>query len=108
MWLAPQQFVVIPVHQEKHLEYANQVRQALEDLGMRVKVDDRNEKLGYRVRSAQVDKIPYQLVVGDRDVENGTVTIRKSGSKEAVTLNLDEALRNFKQEADEKWLFNAQ
>lgn len=108
LWLAPQQFVVIPVHQEKHLEYANQVRQALEDLGMRVKVDDRNEKLGYRVRSAQVDKIPYQLVVGDRDVENGTVTIRKSGSKEAVTLNLDEALRNFKQEADEKWLFNAQ
>lgn len=106
LWLAPQQFVIIPVHQEKHLAYANEIKDAMEAMGMRVKVDDRNEKLGYRVRAAQVEKIPYQLVVGDKDMENQTVTIRKSGSKESVTLKKEEALNNFKKEIDEKWLFN--
>lgn len=105
LWLAPRQFVVIPVHQEKHLDYANQTAQALRDLGMRVDVDDRNEKLGYRIREAQMKKIPYQLVVGDRDIENGTVTVRKSGSKEAVTMPLEEALSKFKKEVDDKCLF---
>lgn len=105
LWLSPQQFVVIPVHQEKHVEFATKVAQALEDLGMRVKVDDRNEKLGYRVREAQVNKVPYQLVVGDRDIENGTVTVRKSGSKQATTMPLEEALAKFKKEVDDKCLF---
>ncbi|MDE5758965.1 MAG: threonine--tRNA ligase, partial [Allobaculum sp.] len=77
----------------------------LEALGMRVQVDDRNEKLGYRVREAQVKKVPYQLVVGDRDIENGTVTVRKSGSKQAITMALDEALAKFKKEVDDKCLF---
>ncbi|MCF0246146.1 MAG: threonine--tRNA ligase, partial [Ileibacterium sp.] len=82
--------------------------EALEAKGLRVHVDDRNEKLGYRVREAQVSKIPYQLVVGDRDVENGTVTIRKSGSKDSTTVPLQEAVDRFEKEVAEKWLFDQQ
>lgn len=108
LWLAPRQFVVIPVHQEKHLEYAKEVADALESMGMRVQVDDRNEKLGYRIREAQMKKIPYQIVVGDRDMENGTVTVRKSGSKDAVTLPKEEAYEQFRKEVDDKCLFSAQ
>lgn len=108
LWLAPRQFVVIPVHQEKHLEYAKEVAEALEAMGMRVQVDDRNEKLGYRIREAQMKKIPYQIVVGDRDMENGTVTVRKSGSKDAVTLPKEEAYEQFRKEVDDKCLFSAQ
>lgn len=105
LWLAPKQFVVIPVHQEKHAEYAHKVAKDLQDLNMRVNVDDRNEKLGYRIREAQMQKIPYQLVVGDRDIENGTVTVRKSGSEKAITMPLAEALQQFKNEVENKCLF---
>lgn len=105
LWLAPRQIVIIPVHQEKHLEYANKVASALEEMGMRVNVDDRNEKLGYRIREAQMKKIPYQIVVGDHDIENGTVNVRKSGSKDAITMPLGEALAKFKKEVDDKCLF---
>ena len=105
LWLAPRQFVVIPVHQQKHLDYAKQVQEALEEAGMRVQVDDRNEKLGYRVREAQLAKVPYQIVVGDGEQEAGTVTIRKSGSRASETMPLEEAMKRFTQEVDEKWLF---
>ena len=106
LWLAPQQFVVIPVHQEKHLDYAKKVVEALKAQGMRVQLDDRNEKLGYRVREAQMKKVPYQIVVGDGEMENETVTIRKSGSKESTTVALQEALEKFAKEVEEKCLFN--
>lgn len=104
LWLAPRQFVVIPVHQEKHLEYAQKVVKALQDAGMRVELDDRNEKLGYRVREAQMSKVPYQIVVGDGEVENETVTIRQSGKKESKTMALNEALERFVKEVEEKCL----
>lgn len=106
LWLAPQQFVVIPVHQEKHLDYAKKVVEALQAQGMRVQLDDRNEKLGYRVREAQMKKVPYQIVVGDGEMENETVTIRKSGSKESTTVALQEALEKFTKEVEDKCLFN--
>lgn len=104
LWLAPRQFVVIPVHQEKHLEYAQKVVKALQDAGMRVELDDRNEKLGYRVREAQMSKVPYQIVVGDGEAENETVTIRQSGKKESKTMALNEALEKFVKEVEEKCL----
>lgn len=104
LWLAPRQFVVIPVHQEKHLEYAQKVVKALQDDGMRVELDDRNEKLGYRVREAQMSKVPYQIVVGDGEAENETVTIRQSGKKESKTMALNEALEKFVKEVEEKCL----
>ncbi|MDD7281903.1 threonine--tRNA ligase [Floccifex sp.] len=105
LWLAPVQFDVIPVHVEKHLAYANEVVGLLKEAGMRVQLDDRNEKLGYRVREAQIKKIPYELVVGEKDMENRTVTIRKSGSKEQVTVDLMEAVNNFKEEVATKALW---
>lgn len=105
LWLAPQQFVIIPVHHEKHLAYANEVRDTLEKAGMRVKVDARNEKLGYRVREAQIQKIPYQIVVGQGESENATVTIRQNGKKDSVTMPLDEAVERFKNEVETKCLF---
>ena len=104
LWLAPRQFVVIPVHQEKHLEYAQKVVKVLQDAGMRVELDDRNEKLGYRVREAQMSKVPYQIVVGDGEAENETVTIRQSGKKESKTMALNEALEKFVKEVEEKCL----
>ena len=105
LWLSPVQFDVIPVHVEKHLDYAKEIVSLLEKAGMRVQLDDRNEKLGYRVREAQIKKIPYQIVVGEKDMENHTVTIRKSGSKEQMTLDVDQAVENFKLEVETKELF---
>ena len=105
LWLSPVQFDVIPVHVEKHLDYAKEIVSLLEKAGMRVQLDTRNEKLGYRVREAQIKKIPYQIVVGEKDMENHTVTIRKSGSKEQMTLDVDQAVENFKLEVETKALF---
>lgn len=104
LWLAPRQFVVIPVHQEKHHAYAEKVVSLLKEAGMRVELDDRNEKLEYRVREAQMSKVPYQIVVGDGEQENHTITIRQGGKKESITLSLNEAVAKFKKEVEDKCL----
>ncbi len=75
LWLAPVQAVVIPVS-EKQQAYAREVGEALRAQGVRVHVDDRNEKLGYRIREAQVQKVPYMLVVGDKEIESKNVSVR--------------------------------
>ena len=75
LWLAPVQVKVIPVS-ERHLEYAGQIRDQLHAAGLRCEVDDRSEKMGYKIREAQMMKIPYMLVVGDKEIENGTVAVR--------------------------------
>jgi threonyl-tRNA synthetase len=75
LWLAPTQAVVIPVT-EKHHAYAFEVAEALRAQGVRVHVDDRSEKLGYKIREGQVQKVPYMLVVGDKEVEARTVSVR--------------------------------
>ena len=87
-WLAPVQVMVIPIS-EKHLEYAAKVKDALDKAGIRVEVDERNEKMGYKIREAQLQKIPYMFVVGDKEAENETVSLRsrKEGDKGAVGLN---------------------
>ena len=74
-WLAPVQARVLPIS-EKHIEYARVVHERLRAARIRVELDDRNEKLGYRVRDAQVRKVPYMLVVGEREREAGTVSLR--------------------------------
>lgn len=76
LWLAPVQAVVLPIS-EKFEDYARTVEQALEAAGMRVELDARNEKLGYRIREAQVKQIPYMVVIGGREAEDGTVTVRR-------------------------------
>lgn len=90
LWLAPTQVKVIPVKNEYHLDYAQEVYQLLEEKGIRVELDDRQEKLGYRIREAQMKKIPYQLVLGDKEKEERTVTYRQYGEQKQTTVSLDE------------------
>lgn len=88
-WLAPVQAKILPIT-DKHMDYAFQLKKKLFDLGLRVEVDDRNEKVGYKMREAQVKKIPYMLVVGDQEMADGTVNMRRHGEKETATMTVDE------------------
>lgn len=88
-WLAPIQATIIPVSVEAHSEYAYEVKERLQAQGLRVEVDDRNEKMGYKIRASQTQKIPYQLVVGDKEVEEATVNVRRYGSKETSVEDLN-------------------
>ena len=89
-WLAPVQVKIIPVNNEFHLDYAKSVFKKLEDLGIRCEIDDRDEKLGYKMREAQMKKIPYQLVLGDKEVEGVSVNARKYGEQAQNAYALDE------------------
>ena len=89
LWLAPTQVKVIPVKNEYHLDYAKEVYQLLEAKGIRVELDDREEKLGYRIREAQMKKIPYQLVLGNNERDERTVTYRQYGEQKQTTVSLD-------------------
>lgn len=102
LWLSPKQVVVVPVHHERHVEYANRVNEALTANGFRSSVDARNEKLGYRIREAQLHKIPVEIVVGDGEAEAETVTIRRAQSKESVTVSLAKCIAMLQQEVEEK------
>ena len=104
VWLAPQQVSVVPVHHEKHLGYANEVHEKLCALGFRSKLDARNEKLGYRIREAQLSKIPYQLVIGDGEIENRSVTLRRAQSRESITMSLDDFIAMMEKAVKEKKL----
>lgn len=88
-WLAPVQVQIIPVS-DAHLEYAKQVQAALQREKVRVEIDSRDEKLGYKIREAQIQKIPFMLVVGDKEVESNTVNIRKYGEKQSESKPIDE------------------
>lgn len=88
-WLAPIQATIIPVSVDAHSDYAFEIKRRLQEKGLRVEVDDRNEKMGYKIRASQTQKIPYQIVVGDKEVEEGTVNIRRYGSKETRVELLD-------------------
>lgn len=85
-WLAPHQVDIIPVKNDLHMDYVNDLSSKLRAHGIRVTVDDRNEKMGYKIRQAQVNKIPYTLVIGDEEVSNGTVTVRKYGEEKTNTV----------------------
>lgn len=88
-WLAPIQATIIPVSVDVHHDYALLVKERLQAKGVRVELDDRNEKMGYKIRGSQIQKIPYQIVVGDQEVEQATVNIRRYGSKETQVEALD-------------------
>jgi threonyl-tRNA synthetase len=87
IWLAPVQATVIPIS-ERHQEYARQVLRTLADANLRVEIDDKNEKMGYKIRVAQIKKIPYMLVIGDKELQSGTVSVRNrfSGDEGAQSL----------------------
>ncbi|MCD8899193.1 threonine--tRNA ligase [Staphylococcus gallinarum] len=93
-WLAPKQVAIIPVNVDLHYDYARHIQDELKSQGVRVDIDDRNEKMGYKIREAQMQKIPYQLVVGDKEVENNEVNVRKYGSQDQETLEKDEFIWN--------------
>ena len=92
VWLAPVQVKILPIT-DKHADYAYELKRKMFDLGLRVEVDDRNEKTGYKIREAQVKKIPYALVVGDQEVENGTVTVRRYGEKETQSMGAEDFIK---------------
>ena len=89
VWLAPVQVNIIPVNQSVHIDYCNKVRDLLLEHGIRVKIDDRDEKLGYRMRESQTKKIPYTLVIGDKEVDSNTVNYRLHGSNDTVAIDID-------------------
>ncbi len=102
LWLAPTQIDVIPVSPEAHSAYAEKVMAALKKHKIRVKMDDRNEKLGYRVREAQTQKIPVSVVVGDGEEKENTVTVRRYGSKEETKMSLDDFVNAMLDEIERK------
>lgn len=89
-WLAPKQVQIIPVNVDLHYDYARQLQDELKSQGVRVSIDERNEKMGYKIREAQMQKIPYQIVVGDKEVENNQVNVRQYGSQDQETVEKDE------------------
>ncbi len=89
-WLSPVQVELIPVKNDLHMDYANELRSKLVAHNIRVEIDDRNEKMGYKIRQAQVNKVPYTLVLGDKEVSDGNVTVRRYGEEETTTMTVDE------------------
>ena len=102
LWLAPHQVNIIPVNNNYHLEYAREVENLLKNKGIRVNLDDREEKVGYKMREAIMSKYPYILVLGDNEVTNKTITYRTSKSEEKVTISLDKFANKVKEEIKNK------
>ena len=101
-WLAPLQVSLLPVNDEFHLEKSKELYELFKANGIRVNLDPANEKLGYRLRNAQLKKVPYTLVIGDNERDNGTVTYRKFGQKEQITVSVDEFLKMILKEIKER------
>ncbi|MBS5711560.1 MAG: threonine--tRNA ligase [Veillonella sp.] len=100
-WMAPVQVKVLPIS-EKHVEYANQLAKQMRHDYVRVEVDNRNEKIGYKIRQAQMEKVPYMLVVGDKEMEDNSVNVRKHGGDELGTVPFDEFFNSIKIEIKER------
>ena len=90
LWLAPVQVKVLPVNNEYHLEYAKEVTKLLQEAGLKVEMDAREEKLGYRIREGQMEKVPYLLVLGNNERDEKTVTYRQHGQQKQITVPFDE------------------
>lgn len=92
-WLAPQQVAIIPVNNDLHLDFSQKLRDQLVAKHVRVQIDDRNEKMGYKIRQAQVNKIPYTLVVGDKEIAADQVTVRKYGEEATNTMAVTDFIK---------------
>lgn len=104
LWLSPVQVNVIPVNNEYHLEYANKIKELLKENNFRVELDDREEKLSYKMRESQTKKNPYTLILGDKERDNNTISYRKHGSNETITLSISEFVNQLKEEVENKKL----
>jgi threonyl-tRNA synthetase len=101
-WLAPVQVNLLPVNNNFHLEYATKLHEVFKAHGLRVNLDDSNDKLGYRMRNSQMKKIPYTIVLGDHERDDGTVTYRKYGTQEQITVTIEEFLKLIDEEIASK------
>ena len=102
VWLAPKQVEVVPVNIQYHEEYANEIYNALKNAGFRVGIDARNEKLGYKLRESVIKKIPYMLILGQKEVDEKLVSYRRAGSEETVTLKLEEFIELLNNDIENK------
>lgn len=98
LWLSPQQMVIIPVNNEHHLDYAKKLESIFKGKNYRVKVDNREEKLNYKIRESQTKKIPYAIIVGEREKEQNLVTFRTHGANSSITVTIDEFLTKIDKE----------
>ena len=104
LWIAPVQIKVLPVNNSLHLEYSKQLKEKLASLGYRVELDDSQEKLGYRMRNAQINKIPYTLVIGDKEVNDQSLTYRRYGNEKQINIKVDEFIKLIDKEVKNKEL----
>ena len=102
LWIAPNQINILPVNNNFHLDYANKLKERLENEGFRVTLDASEEKLGYRMRNSIIKKTPYTLVIGDKEKENNSVTYRKFGDEKQIPLSVDEFISKIHKEIDNK------
>ncbi|WP_373893025.1 threonine--tRNA ligase [Virgibacillus natechei] len=103
-WLAPVQAKIIPVSPQAHLDYAKEVEDNLRRQGLRVSIDERDEKIGYKIREAQTQKVPFSLVLGDDESKENAVNVRRYGEKQSETLSLDDFVALINKEVEEKTL----
>ncbi len=101
MWLAPVQVKLLPIA-DRHLDYVYEVKKALEKKGMRVEIDDRSEKIGFKIREAQLSKVPYMILVGDKDIENNTVSVRDRKEGDLGAMSLDAFIEKAVEEIETK------
>ncbi|MBQ4568597.1 MAG: threonine--tRNA ligase [Ruminococcus sp.] len=101
MWLAPTQVKILPIA-DRHHDYAWNVKKALEAKGMRVEVDDRSEKVGYKIREAQLEKVPYMIILGDKDIENNTVSVRARKAGDLGAMSLEDYIARALEEIESK------
>ena len=97
LWVAPTQVKILPIA-DSHVEYANKVKEELQKAGVRVKVDDRQEKIGYKIREAQLSKTPYMLIIGDKEVEANAVGVRSRKDGDIGAQKLEEFVSKIKEE----------
>ena len=102
LWLCPTEVNIIPVNNDYHLEYAKEIYKDLDDMNVRVNLDDRNEKLSYKMRESQTKKNPITLILGDKEVESNTISYRKFGSTETYTLSKNDFYKLVKETIDER------
>ena len=101
-WLAPTQVQVIPVNIQYHEEYAKEVYSALKNAGFRVELDARNEKLGYKLRESVIKKVPYMLILGQKEVDEKVISYRRAGSEETTTVTIEEFIALLNNDVDTK------
>ena len=102
VWLAPVQVKLLPIA-DRHLDYVYDVKKQLEENGIiRVEIDDRSEKIGYKIREAQLEKVPYMLVIGDKDIENDAVSVRSRSEGDQGSMGVTEFIEKIKDEIETK------